>query len=226
MIEKVLSTLEEQVQPEHTALIVVDPQNDFCATEGAVIRLMGWDASRIQTAVEPLNRLIEQARRKGLLIVWTQSFVDPTRAKPSFVARTVITDAKARGIVLVKEGLDGADWYSGVTKPAPDEHVITKYHYDAFEDTDLDLLLRSRGIKTILLTGFIANVCVETTGRHGYIKGYYPVLVTDCTEAATQQEYDATVHNIKTYFGKVATSEHIVKIWSDLGADQDTRAKG
>jgi ureidoacrylate peracid hydrolase len=223
MTEKVLSTLEEQVQPEHTALIVVDPQNDFCATDGAVISLMGWDASRIQKAVEPLNRFIEKARRKGLLIVWTRSFVDPTRARSSFVARTFIANAKAREITLVKEGLNGADWYSGVTKPMPDEHVITKYHYDAFEDTDLDLLLKSQGIKTILLTGFIANVCVETTGRHGYIKGYYPVLVTDCTEAATQQEYDSTVFNLGTYFGKAATSEHIVKIWSGIGADQDNQ---
>jgi nicotinamidase-related amidase len=213
MQEQILLTLEEQVQPGHTALLVVDPQNDFCATDGAVIRLMGWDASRIQKAVVRLNAFIEKAREKSLLIVWTRSFVDPARARPSYRARSFITEAKAKGLDLVKEGLDGADWYEGVTKPLANEPVITKYHYDAFADTDLDLVLRGRKIKTILLTGFIANVCVETTGRHGYIRGYYPVLVTDCTEAATQEELEATIYNMKTFFGKVASSEGILQMW-------------
>jgi nicotinamidase-related amidase len=213
MQEQIFLTLEEQVQPEHSALLVVDPQNDFCATDGAVIRLMGWDASRIQKAVVRLNAFIEKARERSLLIAWTQSFVDSARARPSYRARGFITEAKAKGLDLVKEGLDGADWYEGVTKPLANEHVIKKYHYDAFVDTDLDLVLRSKGIKTILLTGFIANVCVETTGRHGYIKGYYPVLVTDCTEAATQEELEATIYNMKTFFGKVSSSEEILKMW-------------
>ncbi len=213
MQEQILLTLEEQVQPEHSALLVVDPQNDFCATDGAVIRLMGWDASRIQKAVVRLNDFIEKARERSLLIAWTQSFVDPARARPSYRARGFITEAKARGLDLVKEGLDGADWYEGVTKPLANEHVIKKYHYDAFADTDLDLVLRSKGIKTILLTGFIANVCVETTGRDGYIKGYYPILVTDCTEAATQEELDATIYNMKTFFGNVSSSQEILKMW-------------
>ena len=95
----------------------------------------------------------------------------------------------------------------------PDEYVITKYHYDAFEDTDLALLLGSRGVKTLLMTGFLTNVCVETTARHGYIKGYYIVVVSDCTDAATEQEYEATLYNIKKFFGKVATSGEIKKVW-------------
>ena len=108
---------------------------------------------------------------------------------------------------------EGAEWYSEVTKPLPNEHVVDKWHYDAFEDTNLDLLLSSRGIKTLLMTGFVANVCVETTARHGYIKGYYTVLVSDCTDSPTQQEYESTVFNIGNYFGSVATSAEIVKIW-------------
>jgi nicotinamidase-related amidase len=213
MPQEILLTLGEQVRSEHTALLVIDPQNDFCATDGAVIRLMGWDPSRMQEAVVRLNAFIEKAREKRLLIVWTQSFVDPARARPSYRARSFITEARTRGLDLVKEGLDGADWYAGVTKPLPNEPVIKKYHYDAFADTEMDLVLRGRGIKTILLTGFIANACVETTGRHGYIKGYYPVLVTDCTEAATQDELDATIYNMKTFFGKAASSEEILKMW-------------
>ena len=122
-------------------------------------------------------------------------------------------DAKTKNIEVVREGSHGSDWYPEVGKPLPDEYVITKYHYDAFEDTDLGLLLGSLGVKTMLMTGCMANVCVETTARHGYIKGYYIVLVSDCTDTITEAEYLATLNNIKKYFSKVATSSDITKIW-------------
>ena len=213
MPQEILGTLEEQIDPKHTALVVIDPQNDFCATDGAAARLMGSDVSRIQNAIQPLNAFIKMAREAGLMIVWTRSLVDPDKARPSFKARGFMLDAKVKDIEVVREGSDGAEWYSEVVKPLPDEYVITKYHYDAFEDTDLALLLGSRGVKTLLMAGFLTNVCVETTARHGYIKGYYIVVVSDCTDTATEQEYDATLYNIKKFFGKVATSDEIKKIW-------------
>ena len=213
MPQEILGTLEEQIDPKHTALVVIDPQNDFCATDGAAARLMGSDVTRIQAAIQPLNSFIKMAREAGLMIVWTRSLVDPDKARPSFKARGFMLDAKVKDIEVVREGSDGAEWYSEVVKPLPDEYVITKYHYDAFEDTDLALLLGSQGIKTLLMTGFLANVCVETTARHGYIKGYYIVVVSDCTDTATEQEYDATLYNIKKFFGKVASSDEISKVW-------------
>ncbi len=213
MPQEILGTLEEQIDPKHSALVVIDPQNDFCAADGAAARLMGLDVSRIQSVIQPLNAFIKMAREAGLMIVWTRSLVDPDKARPSFKARSFILDAQAKNIDLVREGSDGAEWYTEVVKPLPDEYVITKYHYDAFEDTDLALLLGSRGIKTLLMTGFLANVCVETTARHGYIKGFYIVVVSDCTDTATEQEYEATLYNIKKYFGKVATSSEIKKVW-------------
>ncbi|MBW1800544.1 MAG: isochorismatase family protein [Deltaproteobacteria bacterium] len=82
MEEEILWTLEDQVKPEHTALLVIDPQNDFCAGDGAFITLMGWDASRIQEAVPRLNRLIQWARDEQVLVVWTRSIMDPNRSIP------------------------------------------------------------------------------------------------------------------------------------------------
>ncbi len=99
-------------------------------------------------------------------------------------------------------------------QPRFDEPLITKWQYDAFEDTDLQLLLQSRGIKTLLMTGFTTNVCVETTARHGYIKGYYIVLVSDCTGAPTHAEYESGVFNIRTYFGQAVTSDELRSSWT------------
>lgn len=213
---EILETLEEQTAPEHTALLVIDPQNDFLAPDGAVVQLMGYDPARVQAAVAPLNHLIQKARDRRIRIVWTQSFIDPARARANYKARGFLQDARRRNLDLVVEGSIGSDWYSGMIQPLPDEMIIRKYHYDAFSDTSLDLLLRSTGIKTLLLTGFMANVCVETAARRAYILGYYVVVVSDCTEAATQAEYESTLHNIGTYFGKSAASEEVLSLWENL----------
>jgi len=73
MAENVLLSLEEQIRPAHTAVIVVDPQKDFCASGGATATLMGSDVSRIQAAVKRLNPFIEKAREMGVDVFWTRS---------------------------------------------------------------------------------------------------------------------------------------------------------
>ncbi len=210
--EKVLRTLAEQVEPKRTALIVIDPQKDFCAIDGACARILGKDVSRIQGAVKRLNAFIQQARQVGLPVIWVREITANDKLRPNQKARHGERD----GIVLAREGGDGINWYSEVIQPLPTERIVTKWHYDAFEDTDLDLLLSSKGITTLLFTGFVANVCVETSARHGYMKGYYIVLVSDCTESYTQQEYESTVFNIKNYFGKVVTSSELIKTWEAM----------
>jgi len=207
--KSLLKTLVEQIAPKHTALLVIDPQNDFLASNGALARA-GFDVKRMQSAVPRLNHFIQKAREAGVTVIWVRIIHDSERMVPSQKVMWGEGDA----IAVVKKGSQGIDWYSEISGRLPNEHVITKWNYDAFESiTGLDLLLRNRGIRTLLLTGFGANVCVETTARHGFIKGYYIVLVSDCTDAATQQEYEATVFNIKNFFGKVATSNEIVSTW-------------
>ena len=212
MSEKLLITLAEQIEPKHTALIIIDPQKDFCAPDGAVAKFLGKDISRIQDAVKRLNPFIEKARRAGLPVIWVRGIASDDKSRPNAKARR----AERGNIVVTKEGSDGVNWYSELSQPLPTERIITKWNYDAFEDTELNLLLSSKGIKTLLFTGFATNICVETSARHAYVKGYYIVLVSDCTDTHTQQEHESTVFNIKNYFGKVATSNEIVKIWETI----------
>ncbi len=209
MSERVLRTLAEQIEPKHTALIVIDPQKDFCATDGALAKILGEDVSRIQDAVKRLNPFIQKARQVGLSVIWVRQIAANDKMRPNEKA----LHGEGDDVKVVREDSDGINWYSEVIQPLPDEHIITKWNYDAFEDTELDLLLRSKGIMTLLFTGVATNVCVETSARHGYIKGYYIVLVSDCTDTSTQQEYESTVFNIKKYFGKVATSNELIEIW-------------
>lgn len=209
MQPEILKDLKDVADPKHTALIVIDPQCDFCAVKGAMAQRFGFDMKEIRESVPALNAFIERCREAGVFVVWVREV---------FADRKMLPNQKALwgggdDIWLIREDGTGIDWYEDMISPLPNESIVTKWQYDAFADTELDLLLRSQGIKTILMTGYTTNICVETTARHGYIKGYYVVLVSDCTGAPTLPEYESAVFNIRTYFGHVATSLELGGLW-------------
>jgi ureidoacrylate peracid hydrolase len=210
MAEKVYDGLHEVADPRHTALIIIDPQHDFCSEQGAMAQRFGFDMLEIREAVPRLNAFIERCRETGVLVVWVREIFADSKMRPNQKALWGGGD----DIWLIRENSPGIDWYEGMIEPQPGEPVITKWQYDGFEDTDLHLLLQSRGIETLLMTGFTTNVCVETTARHGYIKGYYIVLVADCAGAPTPAEHESGVFNIKTYFGQATTSDELAEVWA------------
>jgi ureidoacrylate peracid hydrolase len=197
------------VDPAHSALVVIDAQHDFCSPRGAIARRFGFDMKEIQEAIPRLNAFIEECRRIGVFVVWVRE----TLSDPKMHLNQKALWGGGDDIWLVPEDGPGSDWDEHIVGPNPDEPVITKHSYDAFQDTDFELLLRSRGIESLLMTGFQTNICVETTARHGYLKGYYIALVADCTGAPTLAEHEAALFNIKTYFGHVTSSSEIAGLW-------------
>jgi ureidoacrylate peracid hydrolase len=88
--------------------------------------------------------------------------------------------------------------------------VITKSRYSGFAGTPLDALLRSRGIRTLLMAGIASNVCVESTLRDAYFHEYWPVMIEDATMPAGSAEIQrATVYNVTTFFGWVSTAREV-----------------
>ena len=90
---------------------------------------------------------------------------------------------------------------------------MTKHRYGAFESTDLDLVLRSQGIRTVIMTGVATNVCVETTARQAFLRDYYVVFTNDCTATYDQAMHEATLRNIDAFFGQVVGAEEIANCW-------------
>ena len=90
---------------------------------------------------------------------------------------------------------------------------MTKHRYGAFESSDLDLVLRSQGIRTVVMTGVATNVCVETTARQAFLRDYYVVFASDCTATYDQAAHDATLRNIDAFFGQVVSAEEIQACW-------------
>jgi ureidoacrylate peracid hydrolase len=209
-----LTTLNQKVDPKHTALIVVDALNDFCAEGGAMHR-EGRDLALVHKMMPRLEKLVDSAREAGVKLVWIQCAYNT--GPNHYLSEVWLEQCKrVRNGAYVQYGVCepgqwNQDFYS--TRPLPNEVIVTKHRYGAFENTDLDLVLRSGGIRSVIITGVATNVCCETTARQAFMKDYYVVFSSDCTATFSQAQHDATLFNIEQFFGQVATSDEITACW-------------
>ena len=213
-----LETLEEKVDPNNAALIVVDMQNDFCSPGGAFDRL-GYDMLMVKEMIPRLVGLVSEARKVNLPVVFLKSTYNTI---PNWYLSEVWFEHKMRRqsgiyseVPALKEGTLGWEIIDEL-KPLPTELVVCKNRYDGFLHTNLDLVLRNRGIRSVIMTGVSTNVCVETTTREAFLRDYYVVFTKDCTASYERDLHEATLKNVDKYFGIVVASEDILKSWNRL----------
>lgn len=206
----VLKTLKERCDPQWASLLVVDVQNDFVSPQGSAAK-RGEDVSAAQAVVPRLVRLIEEARRIALPIIYVKTTHSEWTDSPSWIYRK----SQEKALTTCREGSWGAEFYDGIS-PRPDERVVIKHRYSAFINTDLNTVLKAKGIESVLVTGVATNVCVETTARDAYMFDYYVMLVEDCAAAYDARLHENTLENIRRNFGLVASSEEIVRTWQGL----------
>jgi nicotinamidase-related amidase len=204
-----LTSLPDQLRPDHTALVVVDVQKDYCADDGLLATRSGQDMAMIREAMPRLNTLIEGARDHHVPVVWIRAGTSMQTLQPNHLA----VRGDGNGLLSV-EGSAGAEFDERVVPPLPSETVVTKRNYDGFYETALNTVLRAKGIRTLVMAGFTTNVCVESTARHGHFMGYYIVLASDCAGAPDPLEHESAVRNITRYFGKVASGAEIASLWA------------
>jgi ureidoacrylate peracid hydrolase len=165
-----------------------------------------------------LERLLAAARQRSVPVIHVISYHDEGYASP------VVTEQKLRhGLPMSLNGRPlkdapyclkgtwGAELYG--IDARPDEEIVVKHRYGGFHGTNLDLVLKSRGIQTVILTGVATNVCVESTAREVYMHDYYLVFVGDCAATTSQAAHDMTLANVDQFFGQVATSTQIMEAW-------------
>ncbi|TFH71854.1 cysteine hydrolase family protein [Cellulomonas sp. HD19AZ1] len=200
--------------PGTAAVVVVDVQNDFCDPAGACAQ-RGSDVAGAVAMVPRLERFLDAARAAGVLVVFVQTTHDATTNSPAWLARRGDPVPGApTPVATCATGTWGADFYR--VAPQPGEPVVVKHRYSAFAGTNLDVVLRSAGVDSLLLTGVSTNVCVESTLRDGLFAEYRVTLVEDCAASFEAEAHAATVANVEQYFGVVATSEEIGATWSAL----------
>ena len=215
-----LATLDAKVAPAHTALIVVDVQNDFCAP-GGMMAEEGFDVSAVQAMAARLPQLIATARAAGTLVVFIKNVY--TSDGNVYLSDTWLEQAsRARAGSytrrdVCREGSWEGDFYGDV-RPEAGDPVIVKHRFSAFHNTELDTVLRSHGIRTMVMTGVASNVCVETTAREGFVRDYYIVFTADGTACYADADHQATLRNIDRFFGQIAAVSEIEAIWGEQSA--------
>jgi ureidoacrylate peracid hydrolase len=210
-----LRTLEQKVDPAHAALIVVDMQNDFCAP-GGMMDKEGADLGAVQAMAKRLPEVIEAAREAGALVVFVRN-VYSTEAN-SYLSDVYLEQAaRRRGGSYTLRAVCGPDSWEGdfyeKIRPLPSEPIVTKHRYGAFHNTDLETILRVRGVRTVVLTGVATNVCVETTAREAFMRDFYVVFTGDGTACYADDAHQATLRTIDKYFGPVVPVGEVAEIW-------------
>ena len=207
---EVLRTLAERIDPAHTAIVVVDMQNDFCAEGGYVHRTKGGDMSGNPALAKRIMSLVDAGRAAGTTIVWIQA-----NYEPRYLSGQMLLKREERQINQVCCAGGSWGWEYFEVKPRDGEIEIEKHSFSGFFGTELDRLLRFRGIKTLVFTGVATNVCVESTLRDGYFLGYYVVLVEDCCDSSMRPLHDATLQNVRIHFGETPNASEVVKTWKN-----------
>ena len=215
--KQVFSELHELVAPAHTALVVVDLQRDFCAPGWAFDRL-GVDLSMYPPLIPRVSRLVERARAADVRVVYLQMTALPDGASDSpaqlrFNLRLshLARERTGEPLSYTRDGSPGQEMLDELA-PQPGDLVVKKYRSSGFWGTNLDLLLRSNGIKTVVVCGCTTEGCVESTARDAMFNDYYVVIAEDCVASDDPAQHEASLLLMRHRFD-LASAEAILGVW-------------
>jgi nicotinamidase-related amidase len=191
-------SLAETVDPTHTALLVIDVQNDLCG-------------ANCQAMLLQLKAFIRTAREAGVFVIYVQNSTtaDQASVTPSEVARRRILGMRTDVTV---DGTPGQDFVAAVA-PHPGDPIVRKHRMNSFLGTDLKMLLRWHDIKSVVLTGVATHGCVMNTAYAAVGNDYYTVVVEDCVAAQQSRSHDLALQVLRGGIHYVVPSQAVLDAW-------------
>jgi len=196
--------------PIETALLLIDPYNDFLSENGKLQSRAKAIMDEVGT-IEHMREVVAACRRAAFPVF----YVPHNRSKPSDFANWAFPTPYQLGghrIALFAEGSWGAQWHPDF-QPQPEDIIIKEHRNSSgFANTDLDVQLRQHGIRRLILIGMLANTCLESTGKFGVELGYHVTLVRDATAAFSTKAMEVA-HEINgpTYAHAIVTTAELIQ---------------
>ena len=216
--KNVFTELAELVDPPHTALLLIDMQRDFIEPDG-LFGTLGIDLSMYATARPRLGTLLAAARRSGILVIHIQNTALPGRMSdsPAQIHFNLRMHESARRdgppLRYTIPGTPGHGFADGF-EPGEDELVVRKYRSSGFWGTNLQMLLRSNGIETVVVGGCTTEGCVESTARDAMFNDFYVVVPEDCVASDDRAQHEASMLLMRHRFD-LASGDEIGRVWED-----------
>ncbi|MBM3608118.1 MAG: cysteine hydrolase [Alphaproteobacteria bacterium] len=210
--------VHEDLTPSRTALIVVDMQNAFMP-----LPVAHAPCDMAPKIVPQINALAQAVRETGGVVVWIQTACTQGDKITWSNAHNIVSHERAlQRFAALERGSEGYALYKDMDA-RPEDLYVEKHRFSAFiqNSSDLDAILREKGIDTVLITGTVTNVCCESTARDAMMLNYKVVMVSDCNAADNDEEHNATLRAIYLTFGDVMDSKMVTDI---LRRRSNTRA--
>lgn len=200
----------QQLNPKETAVLFVDFQNEFAAENGKLYPILKDELKR-KNVLENAISLVKAARQHGILIVhatagYSPGYAELDSSNPGLFHRIV------RARKAFAAGSPGVELWEPLRPGPNDSDIVLKGRsaMSGFAGTDLNYVLRTKGIKNLAIAGFITNICVEHTARHAYDLGFHNYFLTDVMAAKSPEDQAFTEKNNFTYIGKLTTSREFI----------------
>lgn len=207
------------MDPRTTALVLIEFQNDF-TSEGGSLHAAVSDVMQATHTVENARKALDAARTAGLTVVHS-----PISFQPGYFEITAHPYGILKGVVDSNSFVKGTWGCEFVNDLAPENGEIVlegKRGLDAFGSTNLDFILRSKGIQTVVLAGFLTNCCVESTMRSAYEKGFEVYTLTDAVAATSLPEHENAISYDYPMFSKPLTTDDFVALLAGAAQAVDT----
>ncbi len=201
MREEAENIIPWRIRRARCVLLVIDMQNDFVKPGGALC-LSGGP----MRALPQIQKLVGLCRKLEIPVIYTKTIL-----KDGFSLSPLEASYQP---ILFEKGMREGTWGAGIIDelcPMPGEEIVIKHRYDAFYNTNLELILRhirgARTVDTVIVTGTVTNVCCESTARSAFMRDYKVVFVSDANGANDPEAHRATLDNIGRFFGRVMDTQ-------------------